>query len=86
MRFGKSRLKSNTVWDSEFSPTLVLNCLRRQSGGCPPAILWGLAIRRISQGILYEYATNLVPLDLSASSASAIFESLYHSVDYDWLH
>jgi hypothetical protein len=78
-------LKSNLLWDSEFSPTLVLNCLRQQPGGCPSAILLGLATCRINQGILFQYATNLVPWDLSSSNASAIFETLYHSVDYDWL-
>jgi hypothetical protein len=85
MRYDKPRLKSNMLWDSEFSPTLVLNCLRRQPGGCPSATLLGLASRRINQGILFEYATNLVPLDLSASNATAIYEALYHSVDHDWL-
>jgi hypothetical protein len=82
---GMPRLKSNKLWDSEFSPALVLNCLHRQPGGCPPAILLGMASRRINQGIVFEYATNLVPWDLAASNASAIFEALYHSVDYDWL-
>jgi hypothetical protein len=73
-------LVSNRWWDSEFSPTLVLNCLHRQPGGCPPTRLLGLAIRRINQGILFEYATDLVPWDLSASNASAISEILY-----DWV-
>jgi hypothetical protein len=82
---GMPRLKSNKLWDSEFSPTLVLNCLHQQPGGCPPAIMLGLASRRINQGILFEYSTNLVPWDLSASNASAIFVALYHSVDYYWL-
>jgi hypothetical protein len=85
IRYRKPRIKCNMLWDSEFSPTLVLNCLRRQPGGCPPAILLDLATRRINQGILFKYATNLVPWDLSASHASAIFEILYRSVDHDWL-
>jgi hypothetical protein len=85
MRYDKPELKSNMLWDSEFSPSLVLNCLRQQPEGCPPAILLGLATCRISQGILFRYATNLVPWDLSASNASAIFEILYRSVDPDWL-
>jgi hypothetical protein len=79
------RLKSNMLWDSKFSPALVLNYLRRQPGGCPPAILLGLATRRINQGILFKYATYSVPWNLSASNASAIFETLYHSADHDWV-
>jgi hypothetical protein len=42
---GTPRMKSNKLWDSEFSPALVLNCLHEQPGGCPPAILLGLASR-----------------------------------------
>jgi hypothetical protein len=81
----KPRLKSNIWWDSGFSPALVVNCLYQQPGRCPPAHLLDLAVRRINQGTLFNYATDLAPCDLSASSASAIFESLSNSADYDWL-
>jgi hypothetical protein len=81
----KRRLKSNCLWDSGFSPALVVNYLYGQPGGCPPANLLSLAIRRINQGILFKYATDLVPWDLSASNASAIFKTLITSAEYDWL-
>jgi hypothetical protein len=69
----KLRLESSSLWDSGFTPALVLNCLSRQPGGSPPANLLGLAVRRINQGMLYKYATDLAPWDLSTSSASALF-------------
>jgi hypothetical protein len=81
----KPRVKSNCWWDAGFSPALVLNCLNQQPGGCPPGHLLDLAVRRINQGALFKYATNMVPCDLSTSSASVIFESVSNSVDYDWL-
>jgi hypothetical protein len=56
----------------------------RQSGGYPPANLLGLAVRRIDQGVLCKYATELVPVG-PPSSTSAILESLFISADYDWL-
>jgi hypothetical protein len=74
-------LKSNAYWDSVlFSPALVLNCLRRQLGGSPPGSLAALAVLRINQGILYSFATNLIPCDLSASSAGATFYILRSSL------
>jgi hypothetical protein len=70
-------MKSNVYWDSLlFSPALVLNCLHRVLGGRPPGIIAALAVQRINQGFLYRFATNLIPCDLSASSASAMFDIL----------
>jgi hypothetical protein len=67
-------LKSNACWDSVlFSPALVLNCLHRLQGGSPPGNTAALAVLRINQGILYSFATNLIPCDLSVSSASTTF-------------
>jgi hypothetical protein len=76
-------VKSTPRWDSKFSPCLVLNCLHALPGGCPPASLSGLAIQSINQGILFKHATDLVPADMSVSSASAIFELVHRSMDYD---
>jgi hypothetical protein len=70
----KSFAKSNALWDSQFSPALLLNCLRRQPGGCPTARVSGLAIQSVNEGLLYSHATNVAPWDRSASSATAIFE------------
>jgi hypothetical protein len=70
----KPPLKSNEDWDSLlFSPALVLNCLHRQLGGIPPGNTAALAVQRVNQGVLYSFATNLIPCDLSVSSASATF-------------
>jgi hypothetical protein len=78
MAFPYSRLKplikSNSVWDSRFSPALLLNCLHQQKRGRPSAYVVVLATQRINQGILYKNATSLVPWDLSISSATAIFD------------
>jgi hypothetical protein len=74
-RFSNHRRKlfrATEEWDSSFSPALVLNCLCRRQGGCPPAGVSGLAIRSINKGALYRRATNLVPCDRSASSATSI--------------
>jgi hypothetical protein len=76
-------VKSNAQWDSKFSPSLVVNCLHGQPGGCPPASLAGLAVQRINQGMLFKHATDLVPCDLSVSNASAIFEIFHHSARHD---
>jgi hypothetical protein len=59
-------------WDSQFSPALALNCLCRRQGGCPSAGISGFAIQSINKGALYRLATNLVPWDRSASSATVI--------------
>jgi hypothetical protein len=73
----KPPIKSNAYWDSAlFSPALVLNCLHRQVGGNPPGNMATLAVQRINQGVLYSFATNLIPCDLSASSAGVIFDIL----------
>jgi hypothetical protein len=70
-------MKSNVYWDSLlFSPALVLNCLHRVLGGRPPGTIAALAVQRINQGFLYRFATNLIPCDMSASSASAMFDIL----------
>jgi hypothetical protein len=72
----KSLVKSNADWDSQFAPSLLLNCLRRQPGGRPSARVSGVAVQSINQGRLYSRATNIVPFDRSTSSASAIFDIL----------
>jgi hypothetical protein len=72
----KPAIKSNDLWDARFSPSLLVNCLRRQPGGIPSRNFAGHAIERINQGVLYQHATNLVPCNLSASSATAIFDIL----------
>jgi hypothetical protein len=69
-------INSNDVWDSRFSPALVLNWLSRHNGNRPSLAVSGLALEKINQGHLYRCATNLMPADLSASSASAIFHVL----------
>jgi hypothetical protein len=71
----KPTINSNEKWDARFSPALILNCLQQQ-GGIPTTSISGIAIKRINQGILYSMSTNLFPVDLSASSASAIFAVL----------
>jgi hypothetical protein len=69
----KTCIRSNRLWDSRFSPALVLNCLHGQQS-YPSQRVSGLAIRTINQGALFRNATNLVPWDLSMSSASAIYD------------
>jgi hypothetical protein len=71
-------IKSNDLWDSRFSPSLVLNSLRRQPGRRLLGVS-GIVMKRVNQGVFYSQATNLVPCDLSASSASAIFDILHSS-------
>jgi hypothetical protein len=66
-------MKSNDIWDSRVSPSLLLNWLSHQGGGCLPSKVSGLAVRKINQGALYRLATNLLPSKLGASSASSIF-------------
>jgi hypothetical protein len=70
----KSFAKSTAIWDSQFSPALLLNCLGRQPGGCPTARVSGLAIQSVNEGLLYSHATNMVPWDRSTSISSVIFE------------
>jgi hypothetical protein len=70
----KSFAKSTAIWDSQFSPALLLNCLGRLPGGCPTARVSGLAIQSVNEGLLYSHATNMVPWDRSTSSSSVIFE------------
>jgi hypothetical protein len=72
----KPAIKSNSLWDARFSPSLLVNCLHRQPGGIPSRSVAGFSIERINQGVLYRCATNLIPCDLSASSATAIFDVL----------
>jgi hypothetical protein len=57
----KSSVRSNELWESQFSPALLLNCLCCQLGGCPPVRVFCLAIQSINKGRLYSRATNLVP-------------------------
>jgi hypothetical protein len=71
--------QSNHLWDSVFSPALVVNWLKQQQQkATPPTGQWdhrlsGMAIRAINRGNVYRSATNLTPCDLTPSSASAIF-------------
>jgi hypothetical protein len=69
-------VKSNTRWDCRFSPSLVLNQLQRQRGSFLSPRVSGMALRSINEGVLYRSATNVVPEDLAASSAGAIFHIL----------
>jgi hypothetical protein len=71
---------STQLWDSHFSPALLLNCLRRQRGGYPSITYSGLAVRNINRGVLYRSASNLIPWDLSPSSSSVIFAILRSSI------
>jgi hypothetical protein len=67
---------SNPLWDSVFSPALVVNWLKQQQQKPTGQLnhrLSGLAIRAINQGAGFRGATNLIPCDLAPSSASAIF-------------
>jgi hypothetical protein len=72
-------VESNRLWDSLFSPALVVNWLKQQQQKATPPTgqlnhrLSGMAIRAINRGIAYHSATNVVPCDLEPSSASAIF-------------
>jgi hypothetical protein len=72
LTFPKSSYKpcitSSELWDSQFVPSLLLNRLSEHAQGCP-----GLMVQRINQGVLYRSSTNLIPCNLSTSSASAIF-------------
>jgi hypothetical protein len=79
---GHLAIRSNSRWDARFSPALVLNWLKRHRV-YPSQPVSGLAIQRINQGGLYSYATNLVPWDLSTSSASAIYDMLRYRVSLE---
>jgi hypothetical protein len=72
----KPLIKSNWKWDLQVSPGLVLNFLHQQGGSGTPTSVSAQAIKRINQGILYQYTCNLEPWDLSTSSASATFNIL----------
>jgi hypothetical protein len=72
----KPLIKSNWKWDLQVSPGLVLNFLHRRGGSGTPTSVSAQAIKRINQGILYQYTCNLEPWDLAASSASATFNIL----------
>jgi hypothetical protein len=71
--------ESNRLWDSLFSPALVVNWLKQQQQKATPPTgqlnhrLSGIAIRSINRGKAYRSATNVPPCDLEPSSASAIF-------------
>jgi hypothetical protein len=65
-------MKSNRMWDSRFSPALLLNYLRSQPGGNPSKFP-GLAVQSINRGVLYKCASSLVACDLTSSSAGVIF-------------
>jgi hypothetical protein len=73
------KVDSNRLWDSLFSPALVVNWLKQQQQkvalqtGPWNHRLSGMAIRAINRGNGYRSATNLIPYDLAPSSASAIF-------------
>jgi hypothetical protein len=79
---GHPATRSNSRCDARFSPALVLNWLKRHRV-YPSQPVSGLAIQRINQGGLYSYATNLVPWDLSTSSASAIYDTLRYLVSLE---
>jgi hypothetical protein len=71
--------ESNRLWDSVFSPALVVNWLKQQQQKATPPTgqlnnnLSGMAIRAINRGNAYRSATNLTPCDLTPSSVSAIY-------------
>jgi hypothetical protein len=73
------KVSSNILWDSLFSPALVVNWLKQQQQkATPPTVqlnhrLSEMAIRAINRGNAYRSATNLFHCDLTPSSASAIF-------------
>jgi hypothetical protein len=69
----KPCITSSELWDARFVPSLLLNRLCEHEQGCPSLGVSRLAVQRINQGILYRCTTNLVPFNLSTSSASAIF-------------
>jgi hypothetical protein len=68
-------LRSNSQWDSQVLPAMLLNCLCQQSR-VPSTPYAELVIQRINQGYLYHRVSNLAPFDLSAANASAIFRVL----------
>jgi hypothetical protein len=75
-------IKSNPKWDSFLVPSLAMNwsCRQRRVESSPSALdeictmVW--AVRAVNQGSAYRGATNVVPCDLSPSSASVIFDML----------
>jgi hypothetical protein len=69
MKFA-SKLRSNCQWDSIVLTALMTKYLLQQQA-C------GRAIERINHGVLFRQTTsNLVPLNLSAANASAIYALL----------
>jgi hypothetical protein len=69
-----ARIKSNPAWDSRMSPALLLNWQREQETLTHEnSSVIKVAVQAINKGVPYCSATNLMPVDLSASSATGIF-------------
>jgi hypothetical protein len=84
LRFGtRAPIKSNFHWDTGFFPVLVINWLHDGEDGYPATTkkamigsLTGLAVQAINRGVIFAKTTNVIPLDLSVSNASAAFAVL----------
>jgi hypothetical protein len=75
------KVKCNDYWDTMISPWLVYNWLHRKPDKPPlckiPALLStglvGVATQAVNQGLAYAETSNLVPHDVSTSSATVLF-------------